>query len=191
MSLQHKILKPQGVKPNSVELNIAQNLLDLENSVSEIRADLRVLQIVGAKEVELGKGKKAIVIFVPFPQLKQFHKIHQRLVREIEKKNADRHVLFVAHRRILPQPTRSSRQKQKRPISRTLTSVHDEILRDLVYPTEIVGKRTKIRVDGSRKMTVFLDKKDSTFLEHKLDTFACVYKKLTGKDVQFGFPYTS
>ena len=34
----------------------------------------------------------------------------------------------------------------------------------------------------------FLDTKDATALEYKLDTFSSVYRKLTGKDVVFEFP---
>lgn len=42
----------------------------------------------------------------------------------------------------------------QRPRSRTLTAVHDAILEDLVYPAEIVGKRVKYRIDGSKIMKV-------------------------------------
>lgn len=31
-------------------------------------------------------GRKAIIIFVPYRQLKDFQKVHSRLVRELEKK---------------------------------------------------------------------------------------------------------
>ena len=34
----------------------------------------------------------------------------------------------------------------------------------------------------------FLDGKDATSLEHKLDSFSSVYRRLTGKDVVFEFP---
>ena len=34
----------------------------------------------------------------------------------------------------------------------------------------------------------FLDSKDATSLEYKLDSFSSVYRKLTGKDVVFEFP---
>ena len=55
-------------------------------STSELKADLHGLKITSAKEVEVGAGRKAIIIYVPFPQLKDFHKVQQRLVRELEKK---------------------------------------------------------------------------------------------------------
>lgn len=77
-----------------------------------------------------------------------------RLTRELEKKFSDRHVVFIAQRRMLRKPTRTSRVKQKRPRSRTLTNVHEKILEDLVFPTEIVGKRTRVAVDGSRLLKV-------------------------------------
>ena len=55
---------------------------------------------------------------------------------------------------MLRKPTRSSRVVQKRPRSRTLTSVHEKILEALVFPTEIVGKRTRVAVDGSKLLKV-------------------------------------
>ena len=42
------------------------------------------------------QNKKAIVIFVPVPQLKAYQKIQARLVRELEKKFSGKHVIFVA-----------------------------------------------------------------------------------------------
>merc|ERR1712140_8077 len=109
---------------------------------------------------------------------------------ELEKKFSGKHIVFIAQRRILPKPTRKSKipTKQKRPRSRTLTAVHDSILEDLVYPAEIVGKRIRVRLDGSRLIKVHLDKAQQTNVEHKIDTFSVVYKKLTGKDVNFEFP---
>ena len=99
---------------------------------------------------------------------------------------------MIASRRILPRPKRSNRsrtnQKQKRPRSRTLTAVHDAILGDLVYPVEIVGKRIRTREDGSKILKVVLDEKERGGVDYRLDTYGEVYKKLTGKGVNFEFP---
>ena len=62
---------------------------------SDLKASLRELFITGAKEVDAA-GKKAIIIFVPVPQLRSFQKIQSRLVRELEKKFSGKHVVFVA-----------------------------------------------------------------------------------------------
>ena len=117
------------------------------------------------------------------------------LTRELEKKFSDRHVLIVASRRILPRPKRSNRsrtsQTQKRPQSRTLTAVHDAILSDLVYPVEIVGKRLRTREDGSKVLKVVLDEKERGGVDYRLDTYSEVYKRLTGKGVNFEFPQSA
>ena len=103
-------------------------------------------------------------------------------------------MLFVASRRILPRPKRSSRArnnlKQKRPRSRTLTAVHDAILTDLVYPVEIVGKRLRTKEDNSKLLKVILDEKERGGVDYRLDTYSEVYRRLTGRTVTFEFPQT-
>ncbi|KAK4083617.1 uncharacterized protein Triagg1_1279 [Trichoderma aggressivum f. europaeum] len=205
MSAINKIAanSPSRQNPSELEQNIAQALFDLETNTADLKVALRPLQIVSAREIEVGHGKKAIVIFVPVPSLQGFHRVQQRplihlppnsLTRELEKKFSDRHVLILASRRILPRPKRSARsrntQKQKRPRSRTLTAVHDAILADLTYPVEIVGKRIRTKEDGSKTLKVILDEKERGGVDYRLDTYSEVYRRLTGRNVNFEFPQT-
>ena len=61
-----------------MESTISVALVELESNVTDLKAALRPLQFASAKELEVGHGKKAIVIFVPVPLLQSFHKIQQR-----------------------------------------------------------------------------------------------------------------
>uniref|UniRef100_A0A2K5YZD7 40S ribosomal protein S7 n=1 Tax=Mandrillus leucophaeus TaxID=9568 RepID=A0A2K5YZD7_MANLE len=155
----------------------SQALLELEMN-SDFKVQLRELNIMAAKEIEVGDGWKAIIIFVPAPQLKSFQKIQVQLV----KKFSGKHVVFIAQRRILPKPTRKShtKNKQKHPRSRAVTAEHDEI----------VGKRIRVKLDGSLLVKVHLDKAQQNNVEHKKERKkkSGVYKKLMGKDVNFELP---
>lgn len=174
-------------KPTELEENIAKMFVELEITVKDLAADLRDLSIASVKEVDVGNGRNAIVIFVPYRQHKKYQKIQGRLIRELEKKLSGRHVMFVAQRTILSKAYIRRSHGQQRPRSRTLTAVHDAILNDLVYPTQIVGKRVRVS-NGTKTLKVYLDPKDASSLEGKLKTFAAVYRKLTNKNVEFLFP---
>ena len=80
-----KIRKAKGGEADDFEMSIAQEIYNLQVS-SDMKADLHALHIAAAKEVELAGGRKAIIIFVPFKQLRDYHKIQTRLIRELEKK---------------------------------------------------------------------------------------------------------
>lgn len=87
MSVQRKILRTANAPstpPDETETKVAQALVDLEANVPDLKAELRPLQISAAREVDVRGGKKAIVIFVPVPQLKAFHKVQARCVPQLD-----------------------------------------------------------------------------------------------------------
>merc|ERR1711933_301441 len=155
---------------------------------SDIKADVRDVYISSAQDLEV-KNRIALIVHFPFRVWKTVRKIQGRLIRELEKKFNKKHVVFVANRTILDKNFRR-KGLQVRPCSRTLTSVHESMLEDVVGPTEIYGKRTRISVDGTKLLKVLLDPrdKDKENVEAKLSTFAGVYKKLTNKEAVFMFP---
>ena len=129
-----------------------------------------------------------MLIHVPFNELAAYRKIHKTLVGELEKKFSGYTVVIVGQRTMLkPTCGRNPRFKGPRPRSRTLTAVHEAILDDVAQPAEIVGKRTRVKLDGSKQLKVMLTSKDAPDMEHKLECLAGVYKLYTNKEVAFEF----
>jgi small subunit ribosomal protein S7e len=178
-----KIKKAGAEKPTELESKVAQAIFDLEVNSSDIKDELQVLHFVSAKEVKVNKTKKALLIFVPEKQVSGWRRLHVKLVRELEKKFSGLHVLFIGQRRASSKPTGNVR----RPIRRALSTVQEDLLNDVCYPVEIVGKRIRTKLDGSVHQRVQLDAKEKQNFDAKLHTFAVVYRMLTGKRTQFHF----
>lgn len=190
INTRKKILKEKGATPTSLEEEVAKALFDIEVSPScDFKAELREIYLSGATEIEVGKGGAAVIVHIPFRAWKFAKKIQSRLIKELEKKFSQKHVILVANRTILDKDFRRKGMKV-RPRSRTLTAVHEAILEDVVGPTEIVGKRTRIGTDGSKILKILLDPwdKDKEHVDNKLPVFSAVYKKLTTKEAIFSFP---
>ncbi|CAD7936006.1 unnamed protein product [Amoebophrya sp. A120] len=190
-TMSSKIVKDKGVSPNDLEEEVAKAIMDIEAAPgNDLRADLKDFRFAGAKEIECSGGKtnkNAIIVFVPYTVHQEAKKILPKLIRELEKKFQKKHIICVANRTIMDKNFRR-RGIQVRPRTRTLTAVHESILEDVVYPSEITGKRTRMATDGSKLLKVTLDRKDKENVEEKLHVFQAVYRSLTNKDAQFMIP---
>mmetsp|Transcript_22742 Transcript_22742/g.36516 ORF Transcript_22742/g.36516 Transcript_22742/m.36516 type:complete len:287 (-) Transcript_22742:53-913(-) len=186
--IRSKYQNPAKTEPTKLESQICQFLVDLEASNKDLKHHLRHLGIVMVREIAITPTKKAIVIFVPYKQHARWQKLQDRLVRELEKKFSDQEVLLIAQRKVMKLCQIDPRTNAPRPRTQTITAVQNAILNDVVYPTKIVGKRTRFRVGGKRLLKVYLDPKDAKDIESRIQTYETVYRKLTKKNVKFLFP---
>jgi small subunit ribosomal protein S7e len=119
---------------------------------------------------------------VPPPSLPEFRKIQKVLVEELEKKLTGCTVLLIANRTMV-QPKVWAHSKQYsgvRPRSRTLKAVQEAMLDDIVFPSEIVGKRVNIRQDQSRTLKCTLSTREQGTTEGKIETFQNIYSPVFG-----------
>lgn len=183
------IAKDSAGKPtreaSQLEKEVAGAFKELEKS-DKIGKDVKTLKFAEAKEFDTGNGQKAVVVYVPVPQLAEFRKVQKTLVDELEKKLKDKSVIILAKRAMVSAEawSRSKKLNGVRPRSRSLKAVQTAMLDDLVFPSEIVGKRVKVKQDGSRVLKVTLSRKE-LHDQHKLETMANIYKQLSHKDIAF------
>ncbi|CAB4272060.1 unnamed protein product [Prunus armeniaca] len=124
-----KIHKDKNAEPTEFEESVGQAIFDLETN-SDLKSELKDLYTI---QLCLSQDPCSDV-------------------RELEKKFSGKDVVLIATRRIVRPPKKGS--AVQRPRTRTLTAVHEAMLEDVVLPAEIVGKRTRYRLDGSKIMKV-------------------------------------
>ena len=154
MDPRAKISTKKGSAATALELDVAKALLDIEASPTcDYKGDLKDVTIYSAQEVEVKAGRKCIIVHIPARVWKSVQKVQGRLIQELEKKFSKKHVVLVAQRTILD--TNYKRKGIKvRPRTRTLTSVQEAILDDIVAPVDIAGKRTKFTTDNQTVLKV-------------------------------------
>merc|ERR1719345_734929 len=70
-----KIRKAKGGQPDELEESVAQAIYELQMNSEKLKGPLQECHITAAKEIDVGDGKQAIVVFVPVPMLAQFQKL--------------------------------------------------------------------------------------------------------------------
>ncbi|CAF4294958.1 unnamed protein product [Adineta steineri] len=83
MSTNTKIMKSGSEPPTSLELEVSQQFSELEGN-AQFKGQLRELYITGAKKIDIGDGRSALVIYIPVPKVKNFQRVHSLLVCEFE-----------------------------------------------------------------------------------------------------------
>ncbi|CAD8069664.1 unnamed protein product [Paramecium primaurelia] len=168
---------------SSLEQQVGLALTQIEGTITEVK-NLRLSSVVDFT-TKINAKKQVYLVFIPYPCLTIYNKISQKLLPELEKR-VKATILVVAKRTIESKWVKKHRS-QTRPNSRTLTTVYDGLLEDLISPSIILGRRTRVRVDGTKFYRIFLDESDQKDLESRLESIKDVYKILTTRDLEFEF----
>ena len=76
---------------------------------------------------------------------------------------------------------------QKRPRSRTLKAVQLAFLNDIVVPSSVVGRSTRVSLTEGSSERVFLDPMDRDDVEGKIEAMADAYRRLTTHKITIDF----
>lgn len=150
-----------------------------KTSKTEIVHEVKEVKIAGDDK----KQYTALVVYLPFVYYKNHKGLLSKIVNDIQSKKK-LPTFLVAQRTLI---NKKSDFKQKISRNRTLTSVYDSILEDLISPGTIIGKRQRYHLDGSQHNKIFLNEESKAFLENKTTLITQIYKQLTNRKVTFEF----
>merc|ERR1712159_61488 len=175
--------------PTDLEKEIAKVIYDLAQSSSENREDFKSIYIAGAREFQinqLGKrDKRVVLIYVPYPSLKSAQKLHYKIVNEIQKRKSIQ--AFITAKRTILSKWLKVHKSQIRPRNRTLTSVFDSILDDLLVPGNITARRIRHRMNGKLIYKIWVNEENRQYLEERADAIGQIYENLTHRRIEMDF----
>ena len=157
-----------------------------EKGDKALAKELKGLNFSSAKEIDVGGDRLALLIYVPPPQLAKYRAIQKALIEALEKALPKyQNVMLLANRTMMSSTewARSKKHSGLRPRNRSLKAVQEGILDDLVFPSEITGKRIKVKEGGDRVITVQLGAKEKEQVMERKEYIEKVYQKLTTKNV--------
>merc|ERR1712066_503754 len=188
-SYMERRLAIKGREPTDLEKEIAKVIFDLAQSSSESREDFKNIYIAGAREFSINsigkREKRVVLIYVPYPSLKSAQKLHYKIVLAIQKKKSVQ--AFITAKRTILSRWHKVHHSQKRPRSRTLTSVFDAILDDLLVPGNITAIRIRHKMNGKLLYKIWVNEENRAYLEERVDAISQIYESLTHRRVEVDF----
>merc|ERR1711972_332710 len=172
-----------------LEKEIAKVIFDLAQSSSENKDEFKNIYIAGAREFSINsigkREKRVVLIYVPYPSLKSAQKLHYKIVLAIQKKKSVQ--AFITAKRTILSRWHKVHHSQKRPRSRTLTSVFDSILDDLLVPGNITARRIRHKLNGKLVYKIWVNEENRPYLEERADAISQIYESLTHRKIDVGF----
>ena len=184
-----KIIKKDGKKPSDLEEEVAKSLHSLQLSNKALTSHLSIIFINSVANVDYtqadGTAAQYLLVRIPHRSHGAFKKVGA-LVQEHLEAQYEKPVLVVANRTIIS-PSAKHHTSQMRPRSRCLTSVHKEVLNDVIFPSNLAGRSVRVSIDGHRHQRVFLDPLDRETMEGRVDAITHCYHSLTTHKIALGF----
>ena len=184
-----KIIKKDGSKPSDVEEEVAKSLHSLELNNKNLKIHFVTIYINSVETVDYeqadGSPSQYLLVRIPHRSFAGFKKVGGLIIEHLED-HFNKLVMVVANRTIIS-PSAKHHPSQMRPRSRTLTAVHEAVLADLCFPSNISGKSLRVSLEGKRQQKVFLDPLDKQLMQDKLDAITHCYQKLTTHKITLGF----
>ena len=200
-----KIVKKKNEKTSETEDEVAKALFELENTQVEGGVEgIKKVKFTNAEYLTEGENK-VLLIVVPFPLYIYVKKNYAAITNYLAGKFKVP-VFIVAQRTILSKYgiKRYNSHREAQGISEEtyesninfspwcfLGRYRKFFVVDLqIFPFEIVGRRLRIKTDGTQIHKIHLKEDDRKGVEGKLAGLALVYKKLTRKILSFEFVKT-
>merc|ERR1712032_25538 len=184
-----KLQKKDEQRATDLEEEIAKTLVAFENGNQDIQQHLKFVYFNSAEEVEFKQAddtmSKYILIRIPFRSLAYFRKVGSKVIDHLETKY--KWPIIVIANRTIQSKRAKTHASQMRPRSRTLKAVHAALLQDIVVPSSVTGRTTRISQDSGTQERVFLDPLDKHLVESKIDCMAHAYAKLTTHKIAIDF----
>ena len=186
---RQKLEKKEGVKATEIEEETAKVLTAFEQSNAELQKDMRLVYINSVEEVEFetdaGSMSKYILVKIPYKSLQFYRKVSSAMIEHLEEKFSS--TVIVVVNRTIDSKRKITHPSQKRPRSRTLKAVHAALLNDVVVPSSIVGRRTRVSQQTGITEVVYLDPLDKMLVEDKIGAIADAYARLTTHKISIEF----
>jgi small subunit ribosomal protein S7e len=172
---------------NDLTKNVNTQLHKIQESDPNLKADLEGLKVESASEILVGDKNKCLLVKVNQNSIKNLQRIHGEVVKRLEQQFSEP-VVIVPERKVTNGNIFRRFRGKKAPRDRTLTAVYQAALEDVLYPSTIVGLRTRFPKGNSRVFKVQVDPLDKEHIDYKSQAVSAAYKQLTGRRLVIEFP---
>jgi len=179
--------KGKKEKVTEMEKNFQNTLNSIISSEKDNKKELEGVKIENAREVEIEKGERCFLVCVNTADEKDLRKVHPTLIKKFEEQFSAPVALIPAKKRVNGKLYKRYRGT-KVPRDRTLSTMFDAYLDDLLYPATIIGKRIRYPKGKVRQFKVLVDPIDKDAIEYKIPCITACYKALTNRPLEVEFP---